>query len=190
MPVMAVVMMVVVRRRCVAGHDIFLDHDRSRLDHDGRRSGHGGADPRILHRRDHRLRHTLLVQQDNVADLQLLLYTARLDLRDHYRFAQPAARHVDDVADRDRRLRRCQLLLLVGVGALLLSVILLLSLLADFFVAGVADHRAADSTERTTDGRSRAGLVVVITDQRPGNRAAESANHGTPLRVLSLRCTA
>ncbi len=186
LPATAAVVVIRRRGRIVWHHIAFLNHHRRRLHQHLTGSRRPSTDAAMLHRRDHRFADALLMQQDDVVDLQLLLNAARLNLVDDHRVAQPALRHVDDVADRDGGLPMDLLLLLMGISPLLLGVVLSLTLLSDFLVASVADHGPADRADRAADSGPSSRFAIIFADDPADNSATESAQNRSPLRVLSI----
>ena len=177
-------MVVINRRRAVLRNDItFLDHDRCLLNHDRL----DRPDPCVLHRVDHRFANALLMQRNDVADLQLPLNPAGMDLRDDHRIAQTASRHRNDVIRGNGRLDGGMLFLLLDINPLLLGIVLTLALLGDFLVTGIAQHGAADSPDRSTDRRPGTGFFVIFTDDSAHDRATESAQDRPSLGVLGER---
>src|SRR6056297_2791162 len=176
---------VVATNRISRQHVRFVNHGRL-LNHDGRRPVCGDrltADASLLHRGDDVLANALLVQGDDVRHLKFLSDAALVDLIDDHRIAQPAAGHVDDVADRHGGHRLHDALGLL----LLLLVVLLLLLGRPLLVVRVAQDPAGDGPDDSADRRTGTGFVVVIADDPAGDRAGQTAQRRATLFALGRR---
>jgi len=74
----------------------------------------------------------------------------------------------------------------LNINPLLLGIVLALALLCDFLVAGIAQHGAADRSDRSTDRRPGTGFFIVFADDAANNRATESPYDRPTLGVLGV----